>query len=143
MDDLLPDGSLSARRLAELGATVEEIADELEISEREASERMGEVTPAQLRRMEHKHVARGIGRRARIEFREGKLVTLEEGLAPHVQAQQSVLGAYMPETYGRQAQAGAGTLRVIVDSGYTLRAQLEQPLEGETVPVLLPPSGGS
>lgn len=128
MDDLLPDGSLSARDLAELGATLPEIAAELEISEREASQLMGEVTEAHKRRMEHTLVARGVG--------------IGDSL-PHVQALQIGLSAYMPETYGRQAQAGGGTLRVIVDSGYTLRAQLAPALEGERVPVLEPPSGGS
>lgn len=122
MDDLLPDGSLSARDLAELGATLPEIAAELEISEREASELQGPVTPAQLRRIEHMTVARAVG--------------MGESL-PHVQAQQFMLANHMPDQYGRQAGQGNATLRVVVDRDWTKRERVTH--EGEIALALLTP----
>jgi hypothetical protein len=121
--DLSP--TLTARDMAEAGATVEEIARALDVSERQASLDAGPVTGAQLRRIEHMQLARAIG------YRE---------LAPHTQASQFLLAAHVPETYGRQAVAGEARIRVIVDRDWSRRAV--EVSDGVIVPATLTPSTG-
>jgi hypothetical protein len=122
---LLPDGEqldLSAADMAAQGATVDEIADKLGLSQAEAANQAGPITPAQLRRLEHVALQRGIG--------------MGDSL-PHVQAAQFMLVAHVPEQYGRAgAGQGSATLRVIVDRTWQLRAQAGQTIEGEVVPQL-------
>ena len=121
LDMPAPTGPTAAE-LAATGATVDEIARQLGLSQAEAANQAGPITPAQLRRIEHVTVARAIG---------------NDVAVPHVQAAQFMLGAHVPEQYGRAGQGqGSATLRVIVDRTWQLRAQAGQVIEGETVPVL-------
>jgi len=107
----------TAADLAAQGATVSEIAAQLGITPLQAAQDAGPITPAQLRRIEQVAVDRAIG--------------TDDNL-PHVQAIQFMLANHLPAQYGRQAQAGSTTLRVIVDRSFKLRdAQVS---EGELVP---------
>ena len=111
----------SPAQLAAQGATIVEIAQQLGMSQVDVARVIGPITPAQLDRLEHVQVARGVG-------------TAE--LAPHVQAAQMLLNAYRPETYGRQAQAGTGTLRVVIDGDWRIRDSRARTIEGELVPAI-------
>ena len=112
----------TASELAAQGATVDEIASQLGLSQADAANQAGPITPAQLRRLEHVMVSRAVG--------------MGDSL-PHIQAGQFVLSNRDPSQWGRQAAGqGSATLRVIVDRTWQLRAQAGQVIEGETVPVL-------
>jgi hypothetical protein len=107
-------------QLAAMGATASEIAAVLAIPTRDAAVQAGDVTPAQLRRIEQTLVDRAVG---------GEY-------APHVQASQYLLGAHLPMVYGRQAaQSGNTTINVIVNRG---RALAGRTIDGEvlSLPVL-------
>lgn len=111
----LREGPQKPREMASLGLTVNEIMSALGLPEHEASTAAGPLTPAQLLRVEHVTLARAVG---------------TGGLAPHIQAGQFLLQNHMPETYGKQANNASATLRVIVDTGYTLRAGVTLEAEG-------------
>lgn len=110
--------------MANLGLTVNEIASALGLTQNAAALAAGPLTPAQLLRVEHVTLARAVG---------------TDGLAPHIQAGQFLLQNHMPETYGKQNQGSNTTLRVIVDSGYTLRQAVT--VEGEIQALPAPDHG--
>lgn len=108
--------------MAELGYSAAEISKYLgNLSEIDASRLMGRITPGMLRRLEHVMFGRAVG---------------HGDLAPHIQAGQFLLQNHMPETYGKQANNASATLRVIVDTGYTLRAGVT--LDAEAPVLALP-----
>jgi hypothetical protein len=113
---LLGEPIVTAADLAAQGATVSEIAAQLGITPLQAAADAGPVTPAQIRRIEQVAVARAVG---------------SGDSLPHVQAIQFMLANHLPAQYGRQAQAGSTTLRVIVDRGFKLRDA--QVTDGEVV----------
>jgi hypothetical protein len=101
---------LTARELAEQGATAPEIAAILGIPEGEAAIAAGSVTRAQLQRVEQMTVARAIGIGPR---------GADGSLAPHVQGAQFLLANHIPAQYGRQVGGAAPTMiQVMVDAQF-------------------------